>query len=354
MKKRRKLALIPATLGILLIVCFCIYQVQVQPIDKTSHADIEVIIPSGMSTDDIANLLHDKGLIRSPLFFKIYVKLNGISSMKASTYLFQKSMSLDEIAASLEQGSLYNPDAISITFQEGQSIKDYAKTLASKTNIGEQEFLDIASDPTNLAVWMNQYWFLTEDILNEEIYYPLEGYLAPDTYFFENEDVTAEEVINTLLKEEGENLEPYREILENTNIHDMITMASITELEGVNETDRKMIVGVFQNRLAQGMNLGSDVTTYYAFDQEMTGDLSASMFQTYNPYNTRSSEMAGRLPVGPICNPSLESIDASINPTANDYLYFVADKNGKIYYTRTMAEHEQAINTIKENGDWIW
>ncbi len=354
MKKRRKLALIPAILGILLIACFVVYQIQVQPMDKTSHADIEVMIPSGMSTDEIGNLLHEKGLIRSPLFFKIYLKINGSSHMKASTYLLQKSMSLDKIVETLEQGATSNQETIELTFKEGENVEDYAKMLAKETNLTEEGFLGTINDRELLNQWIETYWFLTTDILQGDIYYALEGYLAPDTYFFANKNVTAEEVITTLLDQEEKNLEPYKSALQKENIHEIITMASIAELEGVTSEDRKMIVGVFENRLAQGMNLGSDVTTYYAFRQDMTGDLSASMFQTYNPYNTRSSAMAGKLPIGPICNPSTESIEAALNPTANDYLYFVADKNGKIYYTKTMAEHEKQIAEIKENGDWIW
>ena len=102
------------------------------------------------------------------------------------------------------------------------------------------------------------------------------------------------------------------------------------------------------------MNLGSDVTTYYAFDEEMSSDLTSEMFNTYNPYNTRSSKMAGRLPVGPICNPSLSSIDAAINPNSSNYLYFVADKNRNVYFTKSATEHEEKVQELKENGDWIW
>lgn len=86
----------------------------------------------------------------------------------------------------------------------------------------------------------------------------------------------------------------------------------------------------------------------------MDKDLTSEMFNTYNPYNTRSSAMAGKLPVGPICNPSIESIMASINPTKSDYYYFVADKNGNVYYTKTSSEHSAKVKELKEKGDWIW
>ena len=132
-----------------------------------------------------------------------------------------------------------------------------------------------------------------------------------------------------------------------------MTMASIVELEGTNSENRKMIVGIFENRLNSGMNLGSDVTTYYGLQAAMTSDLTSEQFNTSNPYNTRVG-MIGKMPVGPICNPSLSSIEASINPTKSDYLFFVADKNGNIYYTKTNKEHEKKVQEIKDKGDWIW
>ena len=331
---------------------FGLYQFQVSPTDKSSNAKVEVVIKQGMSTSQIASLLKKKYLIRDELFFKVYMKLNRRDSIKASTYYLSKNMSLDNIVSLLEKGAS-NTD-ISITFKEGKTIKDYAKLLSETTNISEDEFLTKMKDKTYLTSLIKSYWFLTDAILDSNIYYGLEGYLAPDTYNFKDKDVTVEEVIKTLLDQEEKNLSPYKDTLSKMNVHEVLTLASISELEGLKDTDRKLIVGVFQNRLSKGMNLGSDVTTYYAFNQAMDKDLTSEMFNTYNPYNTRSSEMAGKLPVGPICNPSIESIKASINPTKSDYYYFVADKNGNVYYTKTSSEHSAKVKELKEKGDWIW
>ena len=331
---------------------FGLYQYQVSPTDKSSNAKVEVVIKQGMSTSQIASLLKKKYLIRDEFFFKVYMKLNRRDSIKASTYYLSKNMSLDSIVSLLEKGTP-NTD-ISITFKEGKTIKDYAKVLSETTNISEDEFLTKMKDKTYLTSLIKSYWFLTDAILDSNIYYGLEGYLAPDTYNFKDKDVTVEEVIKTLLDQEEKNLSPYKDTLSKMNVHEVLTLASIAELEGIKDTDRKLIVGVFQNRLSKGMNLGSDVTTYYAFNQAMDKDLTSEMFNTYNPYNTRSSAMAGKLPVGPICNPSKESIMASINPTKSDYYYFVADKNGNVYYTKTSSEHSAKVKELKEKGDWIW
>ena len=353
MKKTRILALILGIIGLLLIISFIFYQYNMSPIDSSSKADIEVVIPEGMSTDNIAKTLKDKGLIRNELFFKIYLRLNNVGSLKASTYLLTKSMSLDEIADALVKGTA-NKDVVRITFKEGETISDYADLIAESTNITSEDFLNKVKDVNFLNTLMNEYWFITEDVLNEDLYYPLEGYLFPDTYEFAKDNLDSETIIRTLLDEEEKKLAPYKEELENNNIHGIITLASLAELEGVKSEDRKLIISVFYNRLEQGMNLGSDVTTYYAFNEKMDSDLTSEMFNTYNPYNTRSSEMAGRLPVGPICNPSLDSIEASLHPTNSDYLYFVADKNRNVYFTSSASEHERKVQELKENGDWIW
>ena len=353
MKKMRIVALLLAFIGLLLIAAFIYYQYNISPVDISSNANIEVVIPEGMSTNNIAKTLKDKDLIKSEFFFKVYLRLNNVNSLKASTYLLTKSMSLDEIVNDLEKGTA-NEDVIRLTFREGETITDYANLIAESTNITSEEFINTTKDQTLLSTLINDYWFLTDEILNEDIYYPLEGYLFPDTYEFAKDNLTSEEIIRTLLDEEESKLEPYKEQLMDTNIHSIITLASIAELEGVKDEDRKLIISVFNNRLELGMNLGSDVTTYYAFNEEMDSDLTSEMFNTYNPYNTRSSEMAGRLPVGPICNPSISSIEATINPEVSDYLYFVADKNRNVYFTRSASEHEAKVQELKENGDWIW
>ena len=348
----RKIATIFLILGLLLLGTFGFYQYEISPTDKKSTATYEVVVKQGMSTSEIADLLKKKNLIRNSFFFKVYMKLNRKQTIKAATYDLKKSMDLDTIISLLEVGKAN--DDISITFKEGKTIKDYAKVLSTNTNISEEDFLAKMKDKTYLTSLINSYLFLTDTILNDDIYYGLEGYLAPDTYNFKDKDVSIEEVVKTLLDQEEKNLEPYKNKVNKANIHDILTLASMAELEGVKEKDRKMIVGVFQNRLSKNMNLGSDVTTYYAFSEDMTKDLTSEMFNTYNPYNTRSSQMAGKLPVGPICNPSKSSIEASINPTSSDYYYFVADKNGNVYYTKTSSEHSAKVKELKDKGDWIW
>ena len=108
-----------------------------------------------------------------------------------------------------------------------------------------------------------------------------------------------------------------------------------------------MIAGVFYNRLNANMPLGSDVTTYYANKIELgERDLTSSELNTYNPYNTRGPGMNGKLPVGAISNFGESSLKAVLNPDDNDYYYFVADCNGKVYLTKNSTEHNNIINKL--------
>ena len=341
------------TLLVILLGTVCIFMYFDSPVDRNDNSSIEIVIPSGTSTKGIAKILKEKDLIRNELYFSFYIRMHKTKTLKASKYQMNKTMSLKEIIKVLEIGNSYDPDELVLTFKEGERITSYINVIVERTEYTEEEIVGILNDEKYLKDLISRYWFLDNSILNKDIYYPLEGYLAPDTYFFKN-DVTPKEIIEKLLDQEEKNLAKYKSDLKNKNVQEVIIMASIVELEGTNAKNRKEIVGVFNNRLAKGMNLGSDVTTYYALQLPLTMDLSSMQFMTENPYNTRAISMAGKLPVGPICNPSLSSIDASINPSRNDYYYFVADKHGNIYYTKTLKEHEAKVAEIKEKGDWIW
>ena len=356
MKKKVKITItIIAILGLLLIGTSIFYLIQISPMDRNSKKTIDIEVESGMNTRQIGKLLEDKKIIRSKTIFLLYLKFNKCSSLKASTYELSPSMSLEDITKTLCEGNKYNKNNVKVTFKEGKRFTSYATLISEKTNNSYDDVINTVKDTTYLKTLISKYWFLTDEILNQNIYYSLEGYLAPDTYEF-NKNVDVKTIIETLLNQTEKNLSDYKKTIENSKMsaHEYLTMASIVELEGVRNSDRKMIAGVFYNRINNNMNLGSDVTTYYAFNKPMTEDLDGSYYSKSNPYNTRAQDMIGKLPIGPICNMSKDSINAAINPTDSDNFYFVADKNGKVYYTKTLKEHEKLIEEIKKAGNWIW
>ena len=350
LKLKRPIKIIIA-LTILLVFTGVFYAYLISPVDKNDPTVIKVEIKRGSSVKQIAKTLKKDDLIRSETLFLIEMKLNPHKSLKAATYTFDKTMSLNEIISKLENATSMGD--VQITFSEGERLTTYAKQIADKTDNNYDDIIRKMKDRGYLRQYVDKYWFLTEDILNNSIYYPLEGYLAPNTYDFTNEQVPLETIIETMLDEEGKVLEEYRSKIEK-DPHYYITMASITEIEGTNSTNRKMIVGIFNNRLNAHMNLGSDVTTYYGLQRSLKEKISSYEFAETNAYNTRSVNMAGKMPVGPICNPSKESIDAAIYPTKNDYYFFVADKNRKIYYSKNAEEHNRTIARLQESGDWLW
>lgn len=347
--KPRPLLLV-VLLAVILLILGISWIYLASPVDKNDKKDIEVEITKGISVVKISNFLKEEKLIRSKTLFKVYIKLYSNKTLKAGNYMLNRSMSLSEIVEVLEEGSKFDSNTLKLTFKEGQRITDYAKVIADSTNNNYEDVIAIFKDKNYMSELINKYWFLTNNILQDGIYYPLEGYLAPDTYYFKDSDVDPKEIIERMLDEMNKELTEYRVSL-GDNVHYYLTMASIVELEGKTLEDRQNIMGVFNNRISAGMHLGSDVTTYYAFQASMSTKLTSEQYNTANPYNTRPTSKVGP-PIGPICNPDLTSIQASINPINNNYLYFVADSNGKVYYSRTSDEQNKVIQDLISSGKW--
>ena len=322
---------------------------------KEKSVEIEVEIEKGTSTPDIAELLEKNKVIKNADAFKIYLKLNKKSNLQAGKYVFNNGTDdVEAVVAKLTGGDVQD-DSVTITFVEGKSITDYAKTISSKTNNSMGDVFDLLKNEEYIDSLIEKYWFITDEIKNEDIYYPLEGYLKPDTYTFSSEDVTVEEIFNHILGYTDKFLEDYREDIENSGytVHQILTLASVIEKEASNVEDMPGIAGVFYNRLKSNMSLGSDVTTYYAYQIDLAeSDLTTNQINTYNPYNTRGPNMNGKLPIGPICNPSASAMKAAINPEENSYYYFVSDKTGKTYYTKNYNEHQKLIQELKSQGLW--
>ncbi len=265
----------------------------------TSDEKVEFEISLGSGTEKIANTLQEKGLIKNTLAFKIYVKLNNVSNFQAGKYTISKDMGVPEITESLQKGILFR-DSYNITFVEGKTFTYVAKTIAENTNNTEQDVYDLMKDEEYIDSLISNYWFLTDDIKAKDIYYPLEGYLFPDTYSFESKDVKVEDIFKSMLDQMDKVLSKYKVDIQTTghSVHDILTMSSVIENEAIFDKDRKDISSVLYNRIKSKMSLGCDVTTYYAFRIELgSRDLYKNEINTYNPYNTRGPRMEGKLPV---------------------------------------------------------
>lgn len=352
--KKKLVIIVCSILGAILLFSLLFYNIGLSAVSKESN-EVEFVIEEGSTYSGVINKLKNENLIKNELCFRLYIKLNNKNRLEAGTYKLNKNMNVKEIVSVFDKGNTYNPDVINITFKEGKHMRSIASTIASNTNNKEEDVFKLLKDKTYLNELINDYWFIDDSILNDNIYYSLEGYLFPNTYEFMNKDVSVKEIFKTMLDETNNQLFPYKKTMEDSNysIHELLTLASIVELEGKANSDRAGIAGVFYNRLNSGWALGSDVTTYYAAKVDMSErDLYAYEINDNNYYNTRSNYLAGKLPIGPICNPSLHSIKAVLYPTDNNHYYFVADKNGKTYFTNTYSEHISKRDELIEAGLW--
>lgn len=354
LKPKVKLALIIISAILLFVIlCISIYKIGTGRVSKDETLK-EIEITTGNTYMSISDVLKENNLIKSKFFFKLYVKIHKPTSLQAGKYELSENMNIKDIVNVLSNGSTYNPNVVSLTFKEGINMRNVAKIIADNTENTEEDVFVTLTDTNYLDELIKKYWFITDEIKNKNIYYSLEGYLFPNTYSVNKTD-NVKKIFEMMLDNMSLKLSPYKEQLEDSTytIHEILTLASIIELEAGNSNDRSGVAGVFYNRLKSGWSLGSDVTTYYGAKVELhERDLYQREINEYNAYNTRSSQMAGRLPIGPICLPSLDSISASINPTISDYYYFVADKNKKTYFSKTYEEHALTVASLKSQGLW--
>lgn len=336
LNKKTKIILIISGIILAIIAIFIgLYFYLLTPVSKESTI-VNFTINQGDSKMEIANNLKDANLIKSKYATLFYIVLSGNTNIQAGSYELNRNMSTEDIIRSLANGDVINAerDSVSLTFREGITLEEYLKLLSENTNLEYDAMLEEINNSEFLNSLIDDYWFLTDDILNNDLYYGLEGYLYPNTYQIHTE-TTLNEVIRKMLDETAKQLEIFRSEIDvsNYSVHEILTMASIAEKEAMNYEDRTKVAQVIYTRLDRGMNLGMDVTTYYGVHKSMTETLTTLDLADDNPYNTRNASLIG-LPVGPICNPSSESIRAVLNPADTNYIYFFADIiTGNVYFT---------------------
>ena len=353
MKRFRNIALALVVISFFLVVAVCtFYNINMAKVSNDNTLK-EVTIKAG-SINSIANTLKENNLIKNITIFKVYTRITNKTKLKAVTYNFREDMGVKKIVSLLEEGKTNENN---ITFKEGINVRGIAKLISKKTNNSYDSIITIMNDNNYIDELISKYWFLTNDIKNKNIYYPLEGYLFPDTYNV-MKDTDIKDIITKMLDETDNKLSKYKDSITNNklSIHEIITLASVVELEVANKDDRKSVAGIFLNRLDSKYfpTLGSDATSYYGakIDDWSTNRLtSVELNDCSNKYNTRCAYNKG-LPVGPIGNPSIESIEAVLNPEKHNYYYFVNDCKGKLYMSKNETEHNNIINKLKKENNW--
>ena len=348
----KKLLLCLLIIALLAANVWVIYLNQLKAVG-TSKEEIEFVVEENETYISLASKLKEKNLIKSELAYKVYLKLNPLKNLEAGKYYLRDNMSVEEIVNTLGTKSNFNGETISFTLKEGKNVREFARLIDENTDNTADDFYALIKDEEYLDELIAKYWFLTDDIKNKDLYYSLEGYLFPDTYEALKND-TIKTILEKVLDNMQRKLEPYREDIaaSSYSIHQLITLASIIELEEAHSEARKDVAGVFYNRLESGWALGSDVTTIYAEKRDdWSQPLTLAELNACNKYNTRGNCFTG-LPVGPVGNPGLSSLDAVFEPSVHDNYYFVDDCNGKNYLNKTLSGHEKTIRDLKAAGLW--
>lgn len=328
----------------ILVAAGAFYTVGLRPVDPKSDEEMVVEIPEGSGASAIVDILDEEGLVRNTFCAKVNSRIGGYNSLQANTYILSPSMSFPEIMRIINEGDFEYISKESIEVKDGARLQQVAEAMSEQLPYTSEEIMEKWSDRKYLQELIDRYWFLTDEILDKDVMYPLEGYLYADTYFVTTDNSTIEGFTEMCLDQMDEVLSERRAQIDDSGftVHQVLTLASIVTKEAMAE-DQAGVAGVFMNRIDKGMSLGSDVTVCYIFQEDRV-DLKVSQLESDNPYNTR--KFAG-LPPGPICQVVGDAIDATLNYEKHDYLFFIADENGIVRYSTDEAGHE---SNIEEHG----
>ncbi len=319
------------------------YTMGLRAVEPGSEEEVVVDIPNGSGASMIVELLDEAGLVKNKTCAKINAKIGGYNSLQANTYIFNKGMSFQQIMKIINTGDFDYLSKESVEVKDGARLTQVAEAIAGQLPYSSEEILEKWNDEEYLKQLIDKYWFLTDDILGEDVMNPLEGYLYADTYYITSGSDTIEGFTEMCLDRMDTELTARKDQIEASgfSVHEFLTLTSIVTKEATSE-DQAAVAGVFMNRLDQGMSLGSDVTVGYIFDIDRV-ELKQSQLDSDNPYNTR--KFAG-LPPGPISTVIGAAMDAVLNYEKSEDLFFFADENGKVHYYKNQDDFYQGIEDI--------
>lgn len=305
------------------------FNYEIGPYDKGGDEKILVDIPKGSGLLDIGDILKENKVIKNKLFFITLAKITKMDKgIKAGNYMIPVSYSNKDILSLVNSGKVYR-DVVKVTIPEGYEAHQIAEKLSNVGLVDKNIFLELVKKPNEFE---EKYSFLKEENITS-----LEGFLFPDTYFFDKK-YSEKVIIDIMLKRFGEVYnDDYRQRKEelNLSLNQFITLASIIEREARAEKERPIISAVFYNRINIDMPLQSCATVQYILG-ERKKVLSYEDVRIDSPYNTYKHK---GLPPGPIASPGEASIKAALYPSDDKYLYFVAKKDGTHSFSLRYEEH---------------
>lgn len=333
-----------------------------EPINTEATKTIQVEIPEGSSTKEIANILFENDLIKNATVFNYYSKIKSYNNYQSGFYNLSQSMSVDDLAKALQESgtpTAQEEPAGKVLIVEGYTLTQIANSVTlnaktddktDKTPFTSEEFLATVTNQEFIDRMVATYpnLFASLPAADSGVIYRLEGYLFPAVYDY-YDDATIEDLVEQMISTTDARLQPYYEAIANKNltVNEVLTLASLVEKEGSTDEDRRNIASVFFNRLNAEMPLQSNIAILYAqgkLGEETTlaedTNIDTSIESPYNIY-----WRAGLMP-GPVDSPSLSAIEAVLNANATDYYYFVADvTTGTVYFANTIEKHDQNVAT---------
>lgn len=305
-----------------------------------------VVIQEGASTEDIANMLKEEGIIKSPKFFMLFSKMRKTEALYIpGEHFVRPNMAYETIIQNLTTNEEENKEAVEITFQEGITLFDAAQLLQEQGVCNANDFI--------FTFNAGGFNFPFEERIPEGSnlkYYRMEGYLFPDTYFF-YKDMEPEKVCQKIYSNFDQKMtqDRYAKMEKlGLDLDQLITLASIVQKEAATKDTMTLVASVFWNRMRNpeefANKLQSDPTKNYAekFIKKNMQVFDQAVVDAYNTY------VGTGLPPGAICNPGIEAIDAVLEDHKSDYFYFYANTyTGQTRFAKTYEEHlenEEAIN----------
>lgn len=306
------------------------YQEQIKPVSNNTNVS-EFIITKGKTAEQVGQDLQKAGFIRNPLAFKLYVQLTDkTQKIQAGRFRLSPSYTMTQVVDSLSKG----PVELWVTIPEGLRREEVVEKVITALEMPEAQ----------ATIFREEFLAGTKG---------MEGMLFPDTYLFPR-DATADRVISTMKNTFDKRVDAQMraDIAKSAfSLNQIVTLASLLEREtkGKSEDERPTVAGILYNRLRRGMPLQVDASVQYALSSERCKSqvscdwwptITRSDYEYKHPYSTYTNT---GLPPGPIANPGISVLKAAVYPTQTDYLYYIHDKNGTIYYAKTLQEHNQNV-----------
>ncbi len=333
-------AVITISVVIAVVVVSCINDVLAVHVSDKDKQSVTVEITEGMNTSQVIDALDEAGAIKNAWFCKLAAKFIGYNDEGyiAHTYEMNRSMGLENMLNEIKNNTSGTAKTVTLTFPEGYTADQIIDLLAENNVCSRAKLVETM----NTVDFAADYDFLDEIVNPEQRYNWLEGYMFPDTYeFYLGEDPSSviKKFLNNFNKKWTDNYTEKADAA-NLSVDEVIRLASVIEKEAAG-SDMPVVASILLNRLDAGMRLECDSTSNYIAGN--TSGLTEAQISAYNSlYNTY---YCGSLPVGAICNPGIDAVEAVLNAPDTSYYYFIHDANNTLRVAKTLSEHEKNAAT---------